>query len=135
MIEGEYEWLLSFAVQYVANEIPTVDGFLTLTLYKEENAKLKGNCPEIDCSDISNGETIRAEMAPCKNGRYVPFLAEKGMRYKELPEMRETNEDCDCEICLKRKEFMMPDFPIGSTRSGARRGFYKYGDGHVLGGK
>jgi hypothetical protein len=29
------------------------------------------------------------------------------MGYEELLEMRETNGDCDCEICLKREEFII----------------------------
>lgn len=87
-----------------------------------------------------------AVMAPCKHGRFRAIVNKAGkiLRYEEIADetlatLAESSEECcECEICVKRRKNIQTAFADhvrrGELRDGNVRGFFKYGEGQVLGG-
>jgi hypothetical protein len=85
-------------------------------------------------------------MAPCNHGRFRAIVNEAGriLRYEEIADEVlatlpvSSEECCECEICVKRRKNNQTAFADhvrrGELRDGNVRGFFKYGEGHVLGG-
>jgi len=85
-------------------------------------------------------------MAPCKHGRFRAIVNEAGktLRYEEITDetsatlAKSSEECCKCEICVKRRKNNQTAFADhvrrGELRDGNVRGFFKYGEGQVLGG-
>ena len=98
---------------------------------------------EFDFSDNSKlGSKDRAVAAECKVGRYIMKFDKSGksrlheLSDKEIAKLDAENLDptpCVCQVCTKRRDFMGEVTAArGSTRSGNKRGFWKYGEGHRL---
>jgi hypothetical protein len=101
------------------------------------------NTVEYDFSDASNDKLdskASIKMIDCKNGTYTSDKERNGQpSYKpitpsQLAEMDAAgSHPCNCEICAARARNGMEMKLAGSLRGGKKRGFYKYGEGQVLG--
>lgn len=95
---------------------------------------------EYDFSDTNNHKisTKAVRFVECKLGVYKQTTPRNGTaRFKqftaaEVAEMNKTVDEspCTCVICTKRAENAQVMYPVGSMRSGKKRG---HGEGRKLG--
>jgi hypothetical protein len=117
---------------------------LTCSLMQKANAMMK-NQTVLDFSDTANDDPkAKTAMILCKRGRYVPRESSKKGKQGRLEEVvgdelakleaLDDGSPCACDVCRKRID-NEPAIARGTMRSGNKRGFYKYGEGHTLGEK
>ncbi|ATZ50654.1 hypothetical protein BCIN_06g01480 [Botrytis cinerea B05.10] len=112
---------------------------------KEHEANIGRAFSAIDMSDVGkkslSAKTREARYKLCANGMWEDSgkTTKKGKKIFRLVKNATNNaalKPCGCRICLKRADFRSyskPDKPTKSTRSGLKRGFFKYGEGYILG--
>jgi len=115
---------------------------------QEENSKIK-DFKTVDATDDKIDSKDKPRLIVCKVGGFevikydkagkpskVVQLSKEDMAWlNEEDEKDGNNSPCECDICTKRRENVIREasFARGSTRSGAKRGIWKYGEGHRLG--
>jgi hypothetical protein len=83
-------------------------------------------------------------MEPCIEGQFIAIQTKNGKwQYRELQEAEIKELDslasdikCSCKVCTHRRQNVSDHWTAyGRTesRSGLKRGMYKYGEGRVLG--
>ncbi|KAF5872688.1 uncharacterized protein Bfra_006051 [Botrytis fragariae] len=114
---------------------------------KEHEANIGMAFSAVDMSDVGkrslSAKTRKIKYKECANGMWEP-TGKKTKKGKDIfrliknPTNNAPIKPCGCRICLRRADFRsysQPDKPLKSNRSGLKRGFFKYGEGNVLGGE
>jgi hypothetical protein len=95
-----------------------------------------------EAAEKSRGTKVKMER--CTQGNFITTRNENGkLQYKQLTQdqMKEmdlgsSKMECSCSVCSRRRAYegdKWTDYGRTESRSGKKRGFYKYGEGQVLG--
>jgi hypothetical protein len=120
--------------------------FLAHANIAEQAANAGADSKVLDFSDSvpEKSAGTKIDMEPCSEGRFVAIRSKTGkFQYQELQEAEITelgslasDIKCSCRVCTRRRQNVGDRWTVyGRTesRSGLKRGFYKYGEGIVLG--
>lgn len=112
----------------------------------EQAANSEVHSKVLDFSDTMSGTSrgAKVKMELCSEGRFIPVRTKEGkLQYKELPEAELAELDslasgkkCFCSVCTRRRQNVgdrWTTYGRTESRSGLKRGMYKYGEGRVLG--